>query len=252
MSSTNHTTNYNLPQFVGSDKPAWLGDINPALAAIDTAMHTNATTATQGVTDASTAQSRADSAYAKASDADTAAATAQTTANQAISLGNTNAAAISSLQNKFILDDVQKVQNMDTGSWGNNYNITVAQNSDGSVFKVYGDMYVDNNTGAPISVTRPQVPGLTGIYGFASGIYLNTAPTEAYNIVPAGNCFIGTAPALQAWADGVAIGTDGQVYIFASNKQTETLGNNTSWHIYFNPCIYFNTNFGDTPVTPTP
>lgn len=42
MSSTNHTTNYNLPQFVGTDKPAWLGDINPAMSAIDTQMKNNA------------------------------------------------------------------------------------------------------------------------------------------------------------------------------------------------------------------
>lgn len=250
MSSTNHTTNYNLPQFVGSDKPAWLGDINPALAAIDTAMHTNATTATQGVTDASTAQSRADSAYAKASDADTAAATAQTTANQAISLGNTNAAKIEGLQNKFILSDIAKVQGMNTGSWGNDYDITVAQNSDGSVFKVYGNFYVDNYTGAPISATRPQVAGLNGTYGFATGIYLNTAPDEAYTITPAGNCFIGVRPALQAWADSISVGTDGQIYVFSSNQQTVTLDNNNSWHIFFEPCIYFNSNFGDTPVTP--
>lgn len=42
MSSTNHTANYNLPQFVGTDKPAWLGDINPAMSAIDTQMKANA------------------------------------------------------------------------------------------------------------------------------------------------------------------------------------------------------------------
>lgn len=42
MSSTNHTANYNLPQFVGTDKPAWLGDINPAMSGIDTQMKANA------------------------------------------------------------------------------------------------------------------------------------------------------------------------------------------------------------------
>lgn len=42
MSSTNHTANYNLPQFVGTDKPAWLGDINPAMNTIDTRMKANA------------------------------------------------------------------------------------------------------------------------------------------------------------------------------------------------------------------
>ena len=38
MSATNHTTNYNLPIFVGSDKPAWLVDFNGAMNAIDAAI----------------------------------------------------------------------------------------------------------------------------------------------------------------------------------------------------------------------
>ena len=39
MSHTNHTTNYNLPQFIGSDKASWLGDLNPAFETIDANMH---------------------------------------------------------------------------------------------------------------------------------------------------------------------------------------------------------------------
>lgn len=38
MGHTNSTVNYNLPQFVGSDKPSWLGDVNGAFLAIDTAI----------------------------------------------------------------------------------------------------------------------------------------------------------------------------------------------------------------------
>lgn len=36
---TNSTSNYELPQFVGTDKPQWLTDINQAFASIDTAIH---------------------------------------------------------------------------------------------------------------------------------------------------------------------------------------------------------------------
>lgn len=39
MSATNHTANYNLPQFIGSDKPAWLVDFNGAMADIDAAIY---------------------------------------------------------------------------------------------------------------------------------------------------------------------------------------------------------------------
>lgn len=36
MSATNNTTNFNLPLFIGSDKPAWLTDWNGAMSTIDT------------------------------------------------------------------------------------------------------------------------------------------------------------------------------------------------------------------------
>lgn len=42
MAHTNSTTNYNLPQWVGSDKPTFLGDLNTAFNDIDAQMKTNA------------------------------------------------------------------------------------------------------------------------------------------------------------------------------------------------------------------
>lgn len=47
MSYTNSTTNYNLPQWVGTDKPTWLNDMNGAFSDIDTAMKANADAASQ-------------------------------------------------------------------------------------------------------------------------------------------------------------------------------------------------------------
>ena len=43
MSATNATTNYSLPLFIGTDKPAWLVDFNGAMNAIDSQMKVNAT-----------------------------------------------------------------------------------------------------------------------------------------------------------------------------------------------------------------
>lgn len=51
MSATNHTTNYELPIFIGTDKPAWLVDWNVAMTAIDTAIHTAEGKADQAGTD---------------------------------------------------------------------------------------------------------------------------------------------------------------------------------------------------------
>lgn len=41
FASTNKTANYELPQFVGTDKPTWLGDFNTAMSTIDSGMAEN-------------------------------------------------------------------------------------------------------------------------------------------------------------------------------------------------------------------
>ena len=40
MSATNSTPNYDLPQYVATDKPTYLGDFNKAMLDIDTNMKT--------------------------------------------------------------------------------------------------------------------------------------------------------------------------------------------------------------------
>lgn len=56
MSFTNHTPNYNLPQYVGTDKPTFLGDFNNAMSAIDTALHNNEQNAGEGLSELQQAQ----------------------------------------------------------------------------------------------------------------------------------------------------------------------------------------------------
>lgn len=71
MAHTNSTANYNLPQFVPTDKPAWLTDINGAFSTIDTAIDAakDAADAAQG--DATQALSDAGAAGTTATGADT-------------------------------------------------------------------------------------------------------------------------------------------------------------------------------------
>lgn len=76
MAHTNSTPNYALPQFLSTDKPAWLTDVNPAYTAIDTGMHNAQTAAdaaqndaTQALSDAATADGKATTADAKGSGA---------------------------------------------------------------------------------------------------------------------------------------------------------------------------------------
>ena len=42
MTATNKTSNYQLSQFVGTDRPTWLGDYNDDMAKIDAQMKANA------------------------------------------------------------------------------------------------------------------------------------------------------------------------------------------------------------------
>lgn len=42
MTATNKTANYKLSQFVGSDRPTWLGDYNSDMSKIDTQLKRNA------------------------------------------------------------------------------------------------------------------------------------------------------------------------------------------------------------------
>lgn len=70
MSHTNSTTNYGLPQFLTSDKPAWLTDVNNAFSDIDTAVYNAQTKADTAFTDAGNAQLDATTAINNASAAD--------------------------------------------------------------------------------------------------------------------------------------------------------------------------------------
>lgn len=62
MGATNTTANYNLSQFISTDKPAWLQDYNGDMLKIDTAINTAKLAADTAQTTATNAQSDATSA----------------------------------------------------------------------------------------------------------------------------------------------------------------------------------------------
>lgn len=57
MASTNKTTHYDLPQWIGTDKPTFLGDLNGAFSTIDTQLYTAVTNAENANTSATSAAS---------------------------------------------------------------------------------------------------------------------------------------------------------------------------------------------------
>lgn len=76
MSHTNKTPNYDLPQFIGTDKASWLGDLNPAFLAIDTGMQANKVAAQAAEVSAGEASALAQSANSVANSANNSATNA--------------------------------------------------------------------------------------------------------------------------------------------------------------------------------
>ena len=90
MSHTNKTPNYDLPQFIGTDKASWLGDLNPAFLAIDTGMQANKVAAQAAEVSAGEASALAQSANSVANSANSSATNALTKIDNWIELNLNN------------------------------------------------------------------------------------------------------------------------------------------------------------------
>lgn len=221
FASTNKTANYNLSQYVGSDKPTYLGDYNSDMSKIDTQMKTNSTTISEVNTKAELAKTTADTALQNADLAQTTADEANTTATSALQKAVTNEANI----NKFNLTNIKNYTNSISVNGTVDYtNITVAMNSDSSIAKIYGSITYSN----PTPNQRVE-----------SYIMTDLRPTEEITIDFSGNC--------QRYSDShfgrctMIIGTDGKLTF----KGTQTDQANDILVSWFLPCIYFLQNFGD-------
>ena len=267
FASTNKTTNYELPQFVGTDKPSWLGDFNEAMLTIDTGMHGNATAidgvestsqtakstanqALQGVSSLSDTVSSQGSAISSIDGRVTTINSTLTTQGTAISsidgrvktleTDNTtnksniakNTTDISNLTNYLALTDNRALTNpvitQGGGSITNN-SMRIALNDTGTLGKIYGTINLSGQTNYPrVKFTN------TGIMGV----------TESFTITPAGMA----CPLSSTNAANLNI----QVNPPANNETSASIelrfanytnGGNTLGVVM--PCIYLFKNFGD-------
>lgn len=255
MSSTNHTANYNLPQFVGTDKPTWLGDVNQAMSIIDGQMKTNANNITSASGEVSELETRVETAEGTVSSLSTAVTTVQTQANATDGAVNSLSTTVDALVSKLSLGTATSANGADiisalgsgiTGS-GTMY---LSQSTDGSVFKFYGGLTLTRSSSSTGSITLQAIPGLTGYYGVPSGLTLATAPSEAFRIVGSGYAhYIDQSGSNQAvrntYASNIAVGTNGQIYVLAQDTATQSQSGATQTRIWFPASLYFNTNFGD-------
>ena len=163
MSSTNKTTNYELSQFVGSDKPAWLADYNQDMSKIDAGIHSAATTATgaDGKADANTSSIGTLASLTTTAKSDLVSAVNEVDANADTAQETANNAATTATGAKSKADDIEAFLTMNVsstpavsvnkGTLAAGTTVSVRTNSTGSLAKVYSTNIsvsnLDNNTG---------------------------------------------------------------------------------------------------------
>ncbi len=96
MGATNRTTNYNLPQFVATDVPTWLTDVNGAMATIDTSIKGVADSVTTARAETDAVDARVDATNTAVSDVAQRVTTAEqniSTLQQGLGVANSNIGA---------------------------------------------------------------------------------------------------------------------------------------------------------------
>lgn len=267
MSHTNSTTNYNLPQFVGTDKPAWLGDINPAMSAIDTAIKSAKDAGETADGKATQAQATAESV---ATNVDNLTNTVSTLSNTVTAQGgdiNTNAIniqrnanAIEAVADHFNLTNFTTADMNDKKSLSalssyvdfNNLSLTLAQNEDGSIFKFYGFLNIARGASNTANFSKTAVPGLTGYYGIPTGLYLRSAPSSAF-VIQGGAIDVvqqshSSIVPVAIWNLENSVGSDGQIYIYTNGNPIEYFSGQSSWRTFYWACLYFAKDFGDDVI----
>lgn len=255
MSSTNKTPNYELPQFIGTDKPTWLGDINDAMSKIDIGMKANSNnagnavstatnavaTANQAIDSANSAETSAQSAITKATNAQNTAENAQTSATSAQSTAENAQTIATSVQSALNINNFENInsnnitvtQSGATPSINSSSVITIASNTEKSISKIYGRLEISNVTkntqSNPIIITIPtSLQPKTAITINNAIVQWNNSST--YN------------PYLIVIKD-LTIQTNGNIQITTYYDG----GNNTATiRLYLLPFLYFIKDFGDS------
>lgn len=207
MSSTNKTSHYELSQFIGTDKPAWLTDYNGDMLKIDTGL--------------AAAAAEASGAQGTATSAASAAQAAQNTANQAVTSAQANAEDLTELKaaltNK--VDTMTRLGNASTGygiisysdyiqtfrftiGWGSTLPNNTSVKGDntvfplysvsGNIFKIAASTITDNNAKVSFGVATIRFNtssleniistcGILAYYDGSNTIIYGSAPTSGYS-----------------------------------------------------------------------
>lgn len=227
MASTNKTTNYELSQYIGTDKPTYLGDYNGDMLKIDTAIKGNADNITTLGTSLTEVGATASQASSLATGASATATQANTTANTANDRSVANASAISALED-FLTFGTSTYITTGTIKSGSgtiaSIDIYTNKSADGKLCKVYGAMRINATGSSAIEVELDT----------------NFDVSEEFVVSPCGNYF---ADGLLRGGTNIKFLTNGKIrFIMNSPANGKT---NT---VYAIPFLIFLKNFGDEPL----
>lgn len=250
MSATNTTTNYNLPIFIGSDKPAWLVDFNGAMNAIDAQMKANAD-AIAGKSPILTFNDTTEIDFTVASNVITAnlasgvsdkvgralvTPIAAPAAEQIVAINTSGTQDVIEIGSGLFNDSgtlkAVDLNLTDTGTGSftlpsninlNSGNLNYALNTDKSIGKIYGNFTL-GGTG-------------TGLLNFDTGIVVAT-PDAEYTISTTGIVVSGSVTGVGNIS--FVVHTNGHVYITVYKPTSSSV------FVLAFPCLYFFKDFGDT------
>lgn len=195
FASTNKTTNYELPQFIGTDKPTWLGDFNEAMSDIDAGMHENASDIASMASDVATATATASQAsqdvttltgtvntlsstvtsvQTTANNASQTASSALNTANTANGKADTNATNITTLQGSVATNtsDISNIKDtLDTLD-----NLTTTEKVVGKFIDgkpLYRQIFTIGNVGTSSTQNLGSIPTLDSVFEIYGATYYN-------------------------------------------------------------------------------
>lgn len=236
MASTNHTANYNLSQFLGTDKPAWLGDYNSDMTKIDAGIAAAASTATgaDGKADANTTKigtlsnltttAKTDLVSA-INELDTDTGTAQNTANTALSTANgakTTADGVAAYLAMTNYGDVAAADITISAGSITQKGMHYASNAAGTLGKLYGYIFGASITGA-CTITISNLPfNVTNEFSVQGIVYAQATNDKTL------------------YSPSVTFKTNNTATLsFPAGYAGLTL------NLYFSACILFIQNFGD-------
>lgn len=265
MSATNHTSHYNLSQYVGSDKPTYLVDYNSDMSAIDTGIYEAKNEADSNATNIGTLSNLTTTEKTNLVGAineidgdvgdlsttvenhTTAIASNTTNIGTMANLNTTDKSSLVGAVNEvnykttqiekfnlvnFKQYDVGTTVDITKSNAAFNYSgtITIATNSDGSIFKIYGTIGYTNTSSSVQSGT----------------ITLNNTgidPDSAFTIDTAGfkSVIPGGTNVTDCYQCNLTINANGSISI-----SDEMVGNQSRRQFLF-PCLYFAKDFGDNP-----